>query len=97
MVASSRFSKLKQSIDEIYASIEEELRSQYSLGYTPDKADAEPGYHENPCDHDAERPGGPDSRVATTVAAALHNRDQLRKIKISRGKIGGAGGIRTHA
>jgi VWFA-related protein len=35
----------KQSIDQIYASIEEELRNQYSLGYTPDKADAAPGYH----------------------------------------------------
>jgi VWFA-related protein len=35
----------KQSIDDIYASIEEELRNQYNLGYTPDKADATPGYH----------------------------------------------------
>ncbi len=35
----------KQSIDDIYASIEEELRNQYSLGYTPDKADSAPGYH----------------------------------------------------
>ena len=35
----------KQSIDEIYASIEEELRNQYSLGCSPDKADAAPGYH----------------------------------------------------
>ncbi|MGA3053542.1 MAG: VWA domain-containing protein [Candidatus Korobacteraceae bacterium] len=35
----------KQSIDQIYASIEEELRNQYSLGYSPDKADASPGYH----------------------------------------------------
>ncbi len=35
----------KQSIDQIYASIEEELRNQYSLGYTPDKVDASPGYH----------------------------------------------------
>jgi VWFA-related protein len=35
----------KQSIDQIYASIEEELRNQYSLGYTPDKADTSPGYH----------------------------------------------------
>jgi VWFA-related protein len=35
----------KQSIDEIYASIEEELRNQYNLGYSPDKADAAPGYH----------------------------------------------------
>jgi VWFA-related protein len=34
----------KQSIDQIYASIEEELRNQYSLGYSPDKADAAPGY-----------------------------------------------------
>jgi VWFA-related protein len=35
----------KQSIDQIYASIEEELRNQYSLGYSPDKADTAPGYH----------------------------------------------------
>ena len=35
----------KQSIDQIYASIEEELRNQYNLGYTPDKADAASGYH----------------------------------------------------
>ncbi|MFI5116764.1 MAG: VWA domain-containing protein [Terriglobales bacterium] len=35
----------KQSIDQIYASIEEELRNQYSLGYSPDKVDAAPGYH----------------------------------------------------
>jgi VWFA-related protein len=34
----------KESLDKIYAEIEEELRSQYSLGYTPDKG-AEPGYH----------------------------------------------------
>ena len=33
----------KESIDEIYARIEEELRHQYSIGYTPDKP--EPGYH----------------------------------------------------
>ena len=35
----------KQTIDQIYAAIDEELRSQYSLGYTPDKVDAAPGYH----------------------------------------------------
>ncbi len=34
----------KQSIDQIYASIEEELRNQYNLGYTPDKADAASGF-----------------------------------------------------
>jgi VWFA-related protein len=34
----------KQSIDQIYANIEEELRNQYSLGYSPDKADVTPGY-----------------------------------------------------
>jgi VWFA-related protein len=34
----------KQSVDQIYASIAEELRTQYSLGYTPDKGDAA-GYH----------------------------------------------------
>ncbi len=33
----------KQPIDQIYEHIEEELRNQYSLGYTPDKALA--GYH----------------------------------------------------
>ena len=36
----------KQPIDEIYAQIEEELRNQYSLGYTPDRAGAAAdGYH----------------------------------------------------
>jgi VWFA-related protein len=35
----------KQSIDEIYARIEQELRNQYSLAYYPDTADASPGYH----------------------------------------------------
>jgi VWFA-related protein len=35
----------KQSFDQIYASIEEELRNQYSLGFTPDKVDDAPGYH----------------------------------------------------
>jgi VWFA-related protein len=34
----------KQPLDQIYASIQEELRSQYSLGFTPDKADTA-GYH----------------------------------------------------
>ncbi len=33
----------KQTVDEIYAQIEEELRNQYSLGYSPERAD--PGYH----------------------------------------------------
>ena len=35
----------KQAIDQIYDSIAEELRTQYNLGYTPDKANAEAGYH----------------------------------------------------
>jgi VWFA-related protein len=35
----------KQTIDQIYTSIDEELRNQCSLGYTPDKVDAAPGYH----------------------------------------------------
>lgn len=34
----------KQSIDQIYTDIAEELRTQYSLGYTPDKGQAA-GYH----------------------------------------------------
>jgi VWFA-related protein len=35
----------KQAIDQIYDSIAEELRTQYNLGYTPDKGNAEGGYH----------------------------------------------------
>jgi VWFA-related protein len=35
----------KQTIDEIYTEIDEELRKQYSLGFTPEKPDATPGYH----------------------------------------------------
>ena len=34
----------KESVEKIYADIEEELRNQYSLGYTPEK-DLQPGYH----------------------------------------------------
>ena len=34
----------KQSVEQIYASIEDELRNQYSLGYTPENADAPAGY-----------------------------------------------------
>jgi len=35
----------KESIEQIYASIGEELRNQYSLGFTPDRAGEENGYH----------------------------------------------------
>lgn len=35
----------KQAIDQIYNSIAEELRTQYNLGYTPDKGNSEAGYH----------------------------------------------------
>jgi VWFA-related protein len=35
----------KETIDQIYAEIDEELRNQYALGYTPDKTDAAIGYH----------------------------------------------------
>lgn len=35
----------KQTVDQIYTEIDEELRNQYSLGYTPEKADATSGYH----------------------------------------------------
>jgi VWFA-related protein len=37
-------SSKKDALDKIYASIEEELRNQYSLGFTPDKTDSS-GYH----------------------------------------------------
>jgi len=35
----------KESIEQIYAQIQEELRNQYSLGYTPDRTKENPGYH----------------------------------------------------
>lgn len=35
----------KQPIEQIYDRIQEELRSQYSLGYTPDRVDVGAGYH----------------------------------------------------
>jgi VWFA-related protein len=36
----------KETVDQIYAQIEDELRHQYSLGYTPDRGSAiESGYH----------------------------------------------------
>jgi VWFA-related protein len=35
----------KLTVDQIYAQIEEELRNQYSIGYTPDRANATGGYH----------------------------------------------------
>ena len=35
----------KETIDQIYSEIDEELRNQYALGYTPDKTDATVGYH----------------------------------------------------
>jgi VWFA-related protein len=35
----------KEPIDQIYTEVDEELRNQYALGYTPDKPDATLGYH----------------------------------------------------
>ena len=35
----------KHPVDEMFTQIQEELRSQYSLGYTPEPPDAAPGYH----------------------------------------------------
>jgi VWFA-related protein len=35
----------KESIEQIYTSIGEELRNQYSLGFTPDHTDGEAGFH----------------------------------------------------
>jgi VWFA-related protein len=37
--------KKKENFDQVYASIAEELRSQYMLGYTPDKSSADQSYH----------------------------------------------------
>ncbi len=35
----------KETIDKIYAAIDEELRNQYVIGYTPEKSEATIGYH----------------------------------------------------
>lgn len=35
----------KQTVEKIYAQIEEDLRHQYSLGYTPDRSDPGEGFH----------------------------------------------------
>jgi VWFA-related protein len=35
----------KQTVEKIYAQIEEDLRNQYSLGYTPDRTDPGAGLH----------------------------------------------------
>jgi VWFA-related protein len=35
----------KETLDKIYADLDAELRNQYVLGYSPDKADATVGYH----------------------------------------------------
>ena len=35
----------KQPIEKVYSAIEEDLRNQYSLGYTPDRPEEERGYH----------------------------------------------------
>ncbi len=35
----------KQAVDQIYTDIVEELRTQYSMGYTPDKDSSASGYH----------------------------------------------------
>ena len=38
-------SSKKHPIDETFSQIQEDLRNQYSLGYTPDPPDTAPGYH----------------------------------------------------
>ena len=37
--------KKKENFDQVYTSIAEELRSQYMLGYTPDKSSSDDSYH----------------------------------------------------
>jgi VWFA-related protein len=46
-VSGGRFFEVskKETIEKIYADLDEELRSQYVVGYSPDKPDAIPGYH----------------------------------------------------
>ena len=35
----------KQTVDQIYQQIQDELRNQYNLGYTPNRADNGSDYH----------------------------------------------------
>jgi VWFA-related protein len=35
----------KETVDDIYKQIEEDVRNQYSIGYTPSPADSSGGYH----------------------------------------------------
>ena len=35
----------KQTVDQIYQQIQDELRNQYNLGYTPDRANDDSEYH----------------------------------------------------
>jgi VWFA-related protein len=35
----------KQTVEKIYEAIADDLRNQYNLGYTPDRADLTEGYH----------------------------------------------------
>ena len=65
----------KQPIDQIYTQIEQELRNQYSLGYTPDKAVAGSGYHKITSDHHQQRPHRADARGILRGAVAAEAKE----------------------
>ena len=60
----------KEPIDQIYDSIAEELRNQYSLGYTPDKASAGRGLSQDHGHHHQQRPDRASARRVLRGAVA---------------------------
>jgi hypothetical protein len=52
-------------IDKIYAQIEDELRNQYSIGYTPNRIDTSGMYRKLKLTTDQKRPGCPYARTDT--------------------------------
>ncbi len=74
----------KQMIDQIYDQIQEGLRNQYSLGYTPDRANDRPSYHKDPTHDQIERFDRADPRwILRRAVTSIPNLN--RQVTISQG------------